>query len=139
MRSQPQGIFEQFVPPLRRSRNAFQEDDDDDIEELTSLGSSARTRRRFNYSEDIGEHSVDVTTGLRYMTPAQSRLAKLFQPPFDIISNYDLEMVCASLQGRRLLTNTGQRFWTNTEEMGHGELARYSRIPVPNSKPRPLV
>lgn len=81
---------------MRRSRNAFEEDDfddgDDDIEELTSLGGSARTRRRVN--EDGDDISVEETTGLSNMTSTQKKLAKLFQPPFDIISNYDLEMVC---------------------------------------------
>lgn len=95
-RPQPMGIFGQLAPTpsIRRSRNAF-EGDDDDIEELTSLGTSHRTRLRRSDTGSDGEenYSVEETTGLEHMTEAQSRLARLFQPPFDLISNYDLEMV----------------------------------------------
>lgn len=95
--TRPLGIFNQFAPaPLRRSRNAFEEDDDDDdIEELNSLENSFRTRvRRVDADADGDEFTVEETTGISNMTSTQSRLARLFQPPFDIIRNYDLDTVC---------------------------------------------
>ena len=91
----PAGIFNQFADPrpsVRRPVNAFgdgtgssgsESAGDDDFDDM----SSARYR-----PAQLPGQDVETTTGMSNMTPAQSRLARIFQPPFDLISNLDLDM-----------------------------------------------
>ncbi|KAF5111176.1 hypothetical protein DV453_000417 [Geotrichum candidum] len=99
------------APPVQRPRDIFGRDrglDSDDEDDYGySRGSSSRHRidnDYYNDNDDEEEEANDVDTG---MTPAQSRLSKLFRPPYDLISNYDLETAkdYGRLQKKWLLVN----------------------------------
>lgn len=109
-RQQAAGIFNQFAEPqqryIGRPLNAFGDvssgsggsgADDDEDEHMSDgdLSGSMRFRQR-----------TEETTGLTNMTPAQSRLARIFQPPFDLIRNMDLDMVCYFFNATLILTKT---------------------------------
>lgn len=134
--TRPLGIFNQFAPPapLRRSRNAFEEDDDDeDIEEMASFENGFRTRVRRVDADADGEEefTVEETTGISNMTSTQSRLARLFQPPFDIIRNYDLDTVCFSSFLLEICSNLFRLRITH----GYTKSGFWSMSKIPESSP----
>lgn len=97
----PTGIFNQSLRTQRPS-NAFEDDDededDDDLYDPDANNHTGIPRTTF---------SVERTTGMRNMTSTQLNLATIFQPPFDLIKNLDLEQAkdYAQTQKKWLLVN----------------------------------
>lgn len=117
---------------IRRPQNAFEDDeeaevvaevaggidrlhrdvgvdsnDDSEIEIAQApLGRRARRRiereRRANGIRSV--YHTELATGMSNMTPAQSRLARIFQPPFELIENLDLESVSVFCFLRSIMT-----------------------------------
>lgn len=99
------------APPVQRPRDIFGRDRGNDRENSNNYGYGSGSSSRLHHVNDYyneNEEDEEESDGQdEEMTPAQSRLSKLFRPPYELISNYDLETAkdYGRLQKKWILVN----------------------------------